>query len=162
MTAIVPFLWFDTQAADAMNFYVDLFDDARVINVNQNGDSGQVFSVTFAIGDQVFQAMNGGPHYTLNPATSWMVTCTSQEEIDRLWSALSQGGQPMQCGWVTDRFGVTWQIVPDVLFSYLSNADSGVPSRVQAAMMLMTKFEISGLEKAALGSGAICKCDRSW
>jgi len=151
MTSIVPFLWFDHQAADAMDFYVDLFEDARVINVSKGGDGGPVFSVTFAIGDQVFQALNGGPHYKLNPATSWMVTCTSQEEIDRLWSALSQGGEPMQCGWITDRFGVTWQIVPDVLFSYLGNSDPGVASRVQVAMMKMTKFEISGLEQAALG-----------
>ena len=151
MSSIVPFLWFDHQAADAMDFYVDLFEDARVINVSKGGDDGPVFSVTFVIGDQVFQALNGGPHYKLNPATSWMVTCTSQEEIDRLWSALSQGGEPMQCGWITDRFGVTWQIVPDVLFSYLGNSDPGVASRVQAAMMKMTKFEISGLEQAALG-----------
>ncbi|MFA7324223.1 MAG: VOC family protein [Candidatus Nanopelagicales bacterium] len=149
MTEIAPFLWFDSQAADAMDFYVALFDDARVLNIQRSGEDGPVFSVSFSIGNQVFHAINGGPHYQLNPATSWMVTCSSQEEIDRLWAALAQGGEPMQCGWVTDRFGVTWQVVPDVLFAYLSSEDPGVASRVQEAMLKMTKFEIEGLEAAA-------------
>lgn len=151
MTQIVPFLWFDTQAEQAMDFYVSLFEDAQVLNVQRASADGPVFSVSFSIGDQVFHAINGGPHYLLNPATSWMVTCTSQEEIDRLWSALSEGGEPMQCGWVTDRFGVTWQIVPDVLFSLLSSDVPGVGGRVQEAMLTMTRFDIAALERAAAG-----------
>lgn len=151
MTNITPFLWFKDSAEVAMEFYVSLFDDANVLSVHRAGDDGQVFSVSFSIGSQTFTAINGGPHYTLTPATSWMITCESQEEIDRLWSALSEGGEPMQCGWITDRFGVTWQIVPSVLFSYLSSSEPGVGSRVQEAMLKMTKFEISGLEAAAKG-----------
>ena len=151
MTNITPFLWFEHSAEVAMEFYVSLFDDAKVLSVHRAGDDGPVFSVSFSIGSQSFTAINGGPHYALTPATSWMVTCESQEEIDRLWSALSEGGEPMQCGWVTDRFGVTWQIVPSVLFEYLSNSDPGIAGRVQEAMLKMTKFEISGLKAAARG-----------
>ena len=149
MTNITPFLWFEHSAEDAMEFYVSLFDDAKVLSVHRAGDYGPVFSVSFSIGSQSFTAINGGPHYTLTPATSWMITCDSQEEIDRLWLALGDGGEPMQCGWITDRFGVTWQIVPSVLFEYLSSSEPGVGSRVQEAMLKMTKFEISGLEAAA-------------
>ena len=151
MTNITPFLWFKDSAEIAMEFYVSLFDDAKVLSVHRAGDDGPVFSVSFSIGAQTFTAINGGPHYTLTPATSWMITCESQEEIDRLWAALSEGGGPMQCGWITDRFGVTWQIVPSVLFSYLSSSEPGVGVRVQEAMLKMTKFEISGLEAAAKG-----------
>ncbi len=152
MTNIAPFLWFDTQAAEAMNFYVGLFDDARVLSVQQASDEGPVFSVSFSIGSQTFHAINGGPHYELTPATSWMVTCNSQREIDRLWDALSEGGQPDQCGWVTDRFGVTWQIVPEVLLVHLSNPDPQIAGRVQEAMLGMTRIDIAGIERAAAGS----------
>jgi predicted 3-demethylubiquinone-9 3-methyltransferase (glyoxalase superfamily) len=151
MTNITPFLWFEDSAEVAMEFYVSLFEDAKVLSVHRAGDDGPVFSVSFSIGSQTFTAINGGPHYTLTPATSWMITCESQEEIDRLWGALSEGGEPMQCGWITDRFGVTWQIVPSVLFAYLSSSEPGVGGRVQEAMLKMTKFEISGLEAAAKG-----------
>jgi predicted 3-demethylubiquinone-9 3-methyltransferase (glyoxalase superfamily) len=151
MTNITPFLWFEDSAEVAMEFYVALFDDAKVLSVHRAGDDGPVFSVSFSIGSQTFTAINGGTHYTLTPATSWMITCESQEEIDRLWAALSEGGEPMQCGWITDRFGVTWQIVPSVLFSYLSSSEPGVGARVQEAMLTMTKFEISVLEAAAKG-----------
>lgn len=152
MTNIAPFLWFDSQAAEAMHFYVGLFEDARVLSVQRAAQDGPVFSVSFAIGSQTFHAINGGPHYVLTPATSWMVTCASQREIDRLWEALAEGGQPEQCGWVTDRFGVTWQIVPEVLLSLLSNPDPEIAGRVQEAMLTMTKIDIAAIEKAATGS----------
>lgn len=152
MTNIAPFLWFDSQAAEAMNFYVGLFDDARVLSIQQASSDGPVFSVSFSIGTQIFHAINGGPHYELTPATSWMVTCNSQTEIDRLWNALVDGGKPEQCGWVTDRFGVTWQIVPEVLLAYLSSPDPKLAGRVQEAMLAMTKIDIAGIESAAAGS----------
>ena len=152
MTDVAPFLWFDSQAAEAMNFYVALFDDARVLSVQQASDDGPVFSVSFSIGSQVFHAINGGPHYVLSPATSWMVTCSSQQEIDRLWDALAEGGRPDQCGWVTDRFGVTWQIVPEVLLAHLGNPDQQIAGRVQEAMLGMTKIDIAGIQRAAEGS----------
>ena len=151
MTNIAPFLWFESQAAEAMNFYVGLFDDARVLSVQQAADGGPVFSVSFSIGSQTFHAINGGPHYVLTPATSWMVTCNSQREIDRLWDALSDGGKPDQCGWVTDRFGVTWQIVPEVLLAHLSNPDHQIAARVQEAMLGMTRIDIAEIERAAAG-----------
>ena len=152
MTNIAPFLWFDSQAAEAMNFYVGLFEDSQVLSIQQASDSGPVLSVSFSIGTQTFHAINGGPHYVLTPAISWMVTCTSQREIDRLWDALADGGKPDQCGWVTDRFGVTWQIVPQVLLTHLGNPDPQIAVRVQEAMLAMTKIDIAGIERAVAGT----------
>ena len=159
MSGITPFLWFDDKAEEAMNLYVSLFPNSHVINVSRMGPSdgeslAPAFSVTFEINGQRFQGMNGGPHYTFTPAVSFMVDCETQEEIDRYWNALSDGGHEMQCGWVTDRFGVTWQIIPSCLGTLLGDADQMKAGRARDAMMSMIKFDIAALKRAHAGGSS--------
>lgn len=142
-----PFLWFDDNAEEAANFYVALFPGAKMLGVSRRGD-GAVVTAAFQVEGQELIALNGGPAYSLTPAFSLMVECDTQAEVDRLWNALAEGGCEMQCGWVSDRFGLTWQIVPSVLFDLLHDEDDARSSRVMAAMLQMKKLDIAALENA--------------
>ncbi len=156
MQRISPFLWFDDQAEQAAEFYVSLFEDSKVTEVRRYPEGsrdrvGEVMTVSFELAGQTFTAMNGGPHFQLTPAVSFFVPCEDQAEVDRLWGALSEGGQDQMCGWVTDRFGVTWQIVPNRLGKLLGSDDAAVRERVTTAMLQMQKLDVAVLEAAATG-----------
>ena len=156
MSKITPFLWFDTQAEEAMNFYLSIFKDSKAGHITRYGAAGpgpegSVMSVTFQLDGQEFFALNGGPHYRFSPAISFFVNCETQEEVDHYWDKLSEGGQLFQCGWLTDRFGVTWQIVPSVLGPLLNDPDPAKSQRVMQAMLQMVKLDIQGLLDAAAG-----------
>ena len=146
-TIITPFLWFDTQAEEAMNFYASIFKDSEILNVSRNGDS--VMSVTFQLGTQKFIACNFGPAYKFNEAISLMVDCKTQAEVDELWERLSEGGEPGRCGWLKDKFGMSWQIIPQALGELLSGPDPEKSKRVMEAMMQMSKIDVKLLEEAS-------------
>ena len=146
MQKVSPFLWFDGNAEEAVNFYVSTFN-AKVTSARKSPD-GRYFGGSFEIDGQEFMVLNGGPQYTFSPATSFYVACEDQAEIDRLWESLSAGGQPNRCGWVTDRFGVTWQIVPRIFGELTSGPDPAASKRVFDAMLKMTKFNIAELKRA--------------
>jgi predicted 3-demethylubiquinone-9 3-methyltransferase (glyoxalase superfamily) len=153
MQKITPFLWFDGKAEEAMNFYTSIFKNAKVGNITRYGDAGpgpkgSVMSATFELEGQEFFALNGGPQFKFTPAISFFVKCTTQEEVDRYWEALSAGGEKSQCGWLTDKFGLSWQIVPSVLGEMLSDKDAAKANRVMQAMLQMTKLDINGLKQA--------------
>ncbi len=156
----VPCLWFDGHLDEAVEFYAGIFDVAvlessRYPDLDGPGGAsdraGQLLMVTLTIDGQRVMLLNGGPHYQLNPAFSFLISVPDQAELDRLWDALLVGGEPSQCGWLTDRFGVSWQVVPEQLGALMSNPDPEVASRVSAAMMAMIKFDIAALEAAAAG-----------
>jgi len=154
---ISPFLWFDNQAEEAVSFYLSLFDDSRItttLRYPQNstiGTPGSVMSLAFELGGNEFMALNGGPEFRFTPAISFYVHCQDQGEIDRLWNALLDGGEPQQCGWITDRFGVTWQIVPTILDELLTDEDQAKVQRVTEAFLRMDKFDIAELQAAYAG-----------
>ena len=153
MHKITPFLWFDHEAEEAMNFYTSIFKNSKKGRVTRYGDGGPapkgtVMTAHFEIEGQPFIALNGGPHYKLNPAVSFLVDCKTQEEVDHLWSKLSDGGQTLQCGWVTDKFGVTWQIIPSVLTELMNDKDPQKSQRVVNAMMQMIKIDVEALKRA--------------
>lgn len=148
---ITPFYWFDEGAEEAAAFYAGLFDDAEVLDGAAESDEAPPLTVTLRIGTQRLMFINGGPHYELTPAASLMVTCDDQTEIDRYWDALTRDGAEMQCGWVTDRFGLTWQIIPSRLNELLSDPDPDRAARAMAAMLGMVKLDIAELEQAAAG-----------
>jgi len=153
MQKITPFLWFDDNAEEAMNFYLSIFKDSKVGSVSRYGEAGPgpagAFMVgTFQIEGQDFMVLNGGAHYKMTPAISFMVHCQSQEEIDNLWDQLLEGGEAMACGWLTDKFGVTWQITPTILGELLQDEDPEKAGRVMQAMMQMIKLDIPTLQKA--------------
>jgi predicted 3-demethylubiquinone-9 3-methyltransferase (glyoxalase superfamily) len=153
MQKIVPFLWFDSNAEEAVAFYTSLFKDAKVVGVSRYGDAGPgpkgtVMGISFRLQGQEFYALNGGPAFTFSPAISLFVNCESQEEVDDLWGKLSAGGKVQQCGWLTDRFGVTWQIIPTVLGEMLQDPDPGKARRVMEAMLKMVKIDIAALKRA--------------
>jgi predicted 3-demethylubiquinone-9 3-methyltransferase (glyoxalase superfamily) len=130
MQKIAPFLWFDTQAEEAMNFYTSIFKNSKVGRVTRYGDAGPgprgaVMSTTFELEGQQFMALNGGPHFKFSPAISLFVDCKTQAEVDELWEKLSAGGKPERCGWLTDKFGLSWQIIPSILSELLSDEDQG-------------------------------------
>lgn len=154
MQKITPFLWFDSQAEEAMNFYVSIFRNSKVLTVNRYGDAGPgpkgtVMTANFLLDGQEFVALNGGPQYKFTPAISFVVNCESQQEVDEYWDKLSAGGREDPCGWLQDRFGVSWQIVPTVLVKLLSDPDPVKAQRVMAAMMKMKKIDIAALKRAA-------------
>ena len=154
MQKITPFLWFDTQAEEAMNFYLSIFKNSKVLSVNRYGEGGpgpkgSVMTASFLLEGQEFVALNGGPHYKITPAISFVVSCESQEEVDAYWEQLSAGGREDPCAWLQDKFGVSWQIVPKVLVTLLSNPDPAKAQRVMAAMMKMKKIDIAALQRAA-------------
>lgn len=154
MQKITPFLWFDSQAEEAMNFYVSIFRNSKVLTVNRYGEAGpgprgSVMTASFLRDGQEFVALNGGPQYKFTPAISFVVNCESQAEVDDLWDKLSAGGREDQCAWLQDKFGVSWQIVPRVLIELLNDPDPAKAQRVMAAMMKMKKIDIAALQRAA-------------
>jgi predicted 3-demethylubiquinone-9 3-methyltransferase (glyoxalase superfamily) len=153
MQKITPFLWFDSQAEEAMNFYVSIFRNSKVLTVNRYGDAGPgpkgtVLTANFLLDGQEFVALNGGPLYKFTPAISFVVNCESQADVDDMWDKLSAGGREDQCAWLQDKFGVSWQIVPRVLIELLNDPDPVKSQRVMAAMMKMKKIDIAALKRA--------------
>jgi predicted 3-demethylubiquinone-9 3-methyltransferase (glyoxalase superfamily) len=154
MPKIQTFIWFDDKAEEAVNFYVSLFKESKVTNVTKMDPSvppqGKAMMLTFTLGGQEFLALNGGPGVvTGNGPLSLFVNCETQEEIDRYWNALKEGGKEIQCGWLVDRYGITWQIVPTLLGKLMTDPDKGKVKRVTQAMMKMIKLDIAGLKRAA-------------
>ena len=157
MQKIATFLWYDHQAEEAVNFYCSLFADSKITQVSHYGEagpgaSGSVMTITFQLAGQEFIALNGGPYAAATPALSLYVHCENQAEVDRLWDAfLARGGTPQQCGWLVDKYGIPWQIVPDRLIELIGSADTEKSQRAMAAMMKMIKIDIPTLEKAYAG-----------
>ena len=153
MLTITPFLWFDTQAEEAMQFYGSIFERSKVLSVSRA--HGRVMSVAFELEGQKFMALNAGPHHTFNEAVSFFVGCETQEEIDRLWDKLSaDGGSPGRCGWLNDKFGLWWQIIPNALGPMLSDSDPAKATRTVEAMLQMNKLDLATLRAAHGGTGA--------
>jgi predicted 3-demethylubiquinone-9 3-methyltransferase (glyoxalase superfamily) len=153
MQKITPFLWFDDQAEEAMNFYVSLFKNSKVISVSRYGDegpgpTGAVMTATFQLDGQELIALNGGPEFKFTEAISFFVNCETQEEVDGLWDKLSEGGEEGRCGWLKDKYGLSWQIVPTVLGELLNDTDPAKSQRVMKAMLQMNKIDIAGLKRA--------------
>lgn len=155
MQKITPFLWFDNQAEDAAKFYASIFKNSKVGAITRYGEAGpgtpgSVLTVEFELDGLSFVALNGGPHFKFTEAISMQIACETQEEVDRLWSKLTEdGGQPGQCGWLKDKFGLSWQVVPTALPRLLKQPDAEKANRVMQAMLQMTKIEIAELERAA-------------
>ncbi|AKG34187.1 VOC family protein [Paenibacillus durus] len=157
MQKIAPFLWFDDQAEEAMNFYTSIFKNSTIKDIRRSGGEGPwpkgtVMSGTFELDGQEFMALNGGPQFTFSPAVSFFVNCETQQEIDELWEKLSEGGEKQRCGWLKDKFGLSWQIVPAVLGELLQDEDAGKSARVMNAMLQMDKLEIDILRQAYEGA----------
>ena len=147
MPSIMPFLWFDTQAEEAMNFYASVFNRSKVLSVNRA--QGKVMSVEFELEGQKFMALNAGPMYKFTEAVSFFVACETQLEIDDLWEKLTaEGGSPSRCGWLKDKFGLSWQIIPTALGRLLNDKDPGRAGRVMNAMLQMNKLDIGQLQRA--------------
>lgn len=155
MQKITPFLWFDNQAEDAAKFYASIFKNSKVGAITRYGEAGpgtpgSVLTVEFELDGLSFVGLNGGPHFKFTEAISMQIACETQEEVDRLWSKLTEdGGQPGQCGWLKDKFGLSWQVVPTALPRLLKQPDAEKANRVMQAMLQMTKIEIAELERAA-------------
>ena len=146
MKKITPFSWFDTQAEEAMNHYVSIFKNSKVLNVNRAG--GKVLTVTFELDGQQFIGLNAGPQFKFTEAISFLVNCETQEEVDGFWDKLSQGGEKGRCGWLKDKFGLSWQIVPSALSRLMSDPNPKKSKAVFEVMMKMNKIEISDLQRA--------------
>lgn len=157
MQKISPCLWFDGQAEEAMNFYVSIFRNAKAGQILRWGKEapekqGSVLMVTFELDGQTFQALNGGPEHKFNEAISLSIDCKSQAEVDHYWNALTaDGGKEVACSWLKDKFGVSWQVVPDVLPKLLNDPDKDKAARVMKAMMKMVKIDVAAIEEAARG-----------
>jgi predicted 3-demethylubiquinone-9 3-methyltransferase (glyoxalase superfamily) len=154
MSKVTPCLWFDTDGEDAAKLYTSIFPNSKITDVSHYGSAGprpegMVMTVGFELDGQKFVALNGGPNYTFNEAISFQVSCKDQEEVDSYWNKLTEGGEEGPCGWLKDRFGVSWQIVPTALPELLSNPDPETSQRVMEAMLQMKKIEIDELERAA-------------
>ena len=154
MQKITPFLWFDGNAEEAMNFYTSIFRNAKVGSISRYGEAGpgpagSVLTASFELEGLQFTALNGGPHFKFNEAISFHVACESQAEVDYFWDRLGAGGQIQQCGWLKDKFGVSWQIVPTALPRLLGNPDRAKANRVMQTMLQMKKLDIAALERAA-------------
>jgi predicted 3-demethylubiquinone-9 3-methyltransferase (glyoxalase superfamily) len=150
---ITPFLWFDGKAEEAAKFYTSIFKRSKITSVSRYGEAGPgpkgaAMSVTFQLDGREFVALNGGPQFTFSPAISFFVNCRTQREIDDLWRKLSRGGKKLQCGWLTDKFGVTWQIVPEILGKLLQSKDAKKSANVMKAMLKMIRLDIKKLKKA--------------
>ena len=153
MQKITPFLWFNGKAEEAMNFYVSVFKNSKVLGVTRYGDAGPgpkgtVMTANFQLNGQEFVALNGGPQFTFSPAISFVAHCETQQEVDELWGKLSEGGREDQCGWVTDRYGVTWQVIPAALIQMLNDKDARKSKSVMQAMLRMKKIDIPTLKQA--------------
>jgi predicted 3-demethylubiquinone-9 3-methyltransferase (glyoxalase superfamily) len=160
MPRITPFLWFDEQAEEAAKFYVSVFESSKLDAVTRYDEAsarasgrpvGSVMTVAFELAGQPFTALNGGPHFKFTEAISFVVSCRTQQEIDHFWSKLAAGGQEVQCGWLKDRFGVSWQIVPTELTEMLQDKDREKSRRVMAAMLQMKKLDLAALRAAYAG-----------
>jgi len=158
MQKITPFLWFNDKAEEAAKFYVSLFKDSKIVTVTRYSEDGAkatgrpkgtVMTVVFQLDGQEFIALNGGGTFTFSPAVSFLVNCETQEEVDRLWDRLSEGGRTNQCGWLTDRYGLSWQVVPTILGKLMQDKDPRKSERVMKAMLKMTKIDIQGLIRAS-------------
>ena len=150
---IIPFLWFDNQAEESANFYIGIFKNSRINNISRYGEAGpgpkgSVMTVSFELEGQEFTALNGGPQFKFTEAISFYVKCKSQDEVDYFWERLTEGGEEQPCGWLKDRFGVSWQIVPTVLVDMLDDPDPEKSKRVTEAMLKMKKIDIKVLEEA--------------
>ncbi len=153
---IIPFLWFDANAEEAMNFYTSIFKNSEIVSVSRYGEgspgqAGTVMTATFTLNGQTFIALNGGPQFKFTEAISFFVNCETQEEVDELWEKLSEGGEQGQCGWLKDKFGVSWQIVPTALGELLGDKDPEKSKRVMEAMLQMHKIDIEKLMQAHEG-----------
>ena len=160
MQKITPFLWFDSQAEEAANFYVSIFKNSKIVSVNRYGEEaakasrrpkGSVMTIGFELDGQHFTALNGGPVFKFTEAISFVAHCKTQEEVDHLREKLSQGGATNQCGWLKDKYGVSWQVVPDALIELLQDKDPAKSKRVMQAMLQMTKIDIQALRQAHAG-----------
>jgi predicted 3-demethylubiquinone-9 3-methyltransferase (glyoxalase superfamily) len=154
---ITTFLWFDGNAEEAAKFYTSILRNSKIVNVARYGDAGpgpkgSAMTVTFELEGQEFIALNGGPQFKFTEAISLLVNCETQKEVDELWSKLTAGGEESQCGWLKDKFGLSWQIVPTALFELLQDPDPQKSKRVMEAMLQMRKIDIGLLEKAAAGA----------
>ena len=153
MQKITPFLWFNDQAEEAMNFYTSIFRNSKPGKIRRYGEAGpgpkgSVLTASFELEGQEFVALNGGPHYKFTPAISFYVDCKDQQEVDYYWEKFSEGGQAQQCGWITDKYGVSWEIVPRILDELLQDPDPEKSNRVMQAMLNMVKLDVAGLKKA--------------
>jgi predicted 3-demethylubiquinone-9 3-methyltransferase (glyoxalase superfamily) len=164
MQTITPFLWFDDKAEEAVKFYVSIFKNSKIGRITRYGEEGAevsgrpkgtVMTITFQLEGQAFTALNGGPHFKFTEAISFLVNCKTQEEVDELWEKLSEGGEKGQCGWLKDKYGLSWQIVPTVLGEMLQDKDPEKSKRVMHAMLQMHKIDIKRLKQAyeRLGRG---------
>ena len=156
MQKITPFLWFNDQAEEAMNFYVSIFKNSKVGSVTRYGDAGpgpkgSVMTATFQLEGQEFFVLNGGPQFQFTPAISFFVNCETQEEVDELWEKLSAGGKKERCGWLKDKFGLSWQIIPTLLPDMLTDQDQDRSRRVMKAMLQMKKIDVNVLRQAYEG-----------
>jgi len=156
MQKITPFLWFDNQAEQAVNFYTSIFKNSKIDSITRYGDAGPgeagtVMMVTFQVEGQEFMALNGGPHFTFTPAISLFVNCENQAEVDVLWEKLTEGGEEEMCGWLKDKYGVSWQIVPAGLVELLYSPDAEKSSRAIHAMLQMKKIDIEKIRQAYEG-----------
>lgn len=154
MQKITPFLWFDNNAEEAANFYVSIFKNSKVLNIARYGDAGPgpkgtVLTVNFEIDGQKFIALNGGPQFKFTEAVSFVVNCETQEEIDYFWEKLSAGGEKSQCGWLKDKYGLSWQVVPAILGELMGGNDAERSNRVMQAILQMQKLEIEPLKRAS-------------
>jgi predicted 3-demethylubiquinone-9 3-methyltransferase (glyoxalase superfamily) len=157
MQKLTPCLWFDTEGEEAARFYTSVFPNSKIVDITRYGPAGlrpegTVMTVSFELDGQKFVALNGGPEFTFNEAISFQVSCETQEEVDAFWSKLSEGGEEGPCGWLKDRYGVSWQVVPTVLSELIGDPDPEKSQRVMRAMLKMKNIEIDALERAALAS----------
>jgi predicted 3-demethylubiquinone-9 3-methyltransferase (glyoxalase superfamily) len=153
MQKINPFLWFNDQAEDAAKFYVSLFANSKILNVARYGEAGPgpkgtAMSVTFELAGQKFMALNGGPHFKFSEAISFFINCETQREVDELWEKLSAGGETSRCGWLKDKYGLSWQVIPTALGEMLQDKDPKKSQRVMQAMLKMDKIDIAVLKQA--------------
>jgi len=153
MQKITPFLWFDNQAEEAMNFYVSIFKNSKTLSCTRYGDAGPgpkgtVIVASFELDGQEFMALNGGPRFKFTEAVSFVVSCETQAEIDEMWTRLSAGGEESQCGWLKDKFGLSWQVVPPILSKLMQDKDPQKSNRVMQAMLQMKKIDIATLQRA--------------
>ena len=154
ISRITPLLWFDSNAEEAATFYTSVFKNSKVLNVSRYGDAGpgpkgSVMTIEFELDGQRFVALNGRPHFKFTEAISFVVNCEAQEEVDHYWNKLTDGGQEVQCGWLKDQYGLSWQIVPRILVQLLQDKDAAKAQRVMQAMLQMKKIDIAGLKAAA-------------
>lgn len=153
MPRVTPFLWFNDQAEEAVHFYLSIFDDSRILTKTRYGEvgpgpEGSIMTIEFELQGRPFVALNGGPHFTFNEAVSFVVNCETAEEVDHYWDKLSEGGEKSQCGWLKDKFGVWWQVVPTLLLRLIGDANQDKAQMVMAAMLQMQKLDVVALQTA--------------